>query len=198
MRFAGDYRVYGTTHWINGEVSKDDWSLDDLVNWERIEEQTTTGPNPPSTWAAGHVNRWHTNDSHALRNSHDSNHQHSARVALLIMHLFPDADIQLIKAAPHHDLPEKKTGDMSGETKREIPELANILETAEADWHFANGTVITKDPRLKLCDSIDAILWAWSVDPALMARDDWQRHIQQVLTSAGALGVRDQVKEILG
>jgi hypothetical protein len=153
--------------------------------------------NPPKIWTAGHVARWHTNDCHALRNSNDTNHQHSARVALLLWHFWPDIDARTLLAALMHDLPEKQTGDMSGKTKRENPVLRGCLDFVEYKWHERNGTYASDDPRLKFCDRLDAALWAWSIDPALMGRDDWKKQVDNLLDMAYELGVSDELEVML-
>jgi len=146
----------------------------------------------PATWNAGHVNRWHTNDDHALRNSQDTNHQHSARVALLLLHLWPDAPREAIIAALHHDLPEKYTGDVSRETKQDDVLLAELLHQADKRWHIEHGTQQCPPEwvsELKLCDVLDAVLWAWSVNPDLMARMDWTECREWCIDEAKDLGV---------
>ena len=153
--------------------------------------------NPPNTWTAGHVNRWHTNDCHALRNSQDTNHQHSARVALLLWHFWPDVDAQTLLVALMHDLPEKVTGDVSGETKRINPVVSGALGALEGFWHEQNGTLTNGDPGVKFWDKLAAIIWAWSVDPALMQRNDWQDAVDSLCWMAYELGVYDKLEEIL-
>lgn len=152
---------------------------------------------PPNTWTAGHVNRWHTNDCHALRNSQDTNHQHSARVALLLWHFWPDVDAQTLLVALMHDLPEKVTGDVSGETKRINPVVSGALGALEGFWHEQNGTLTNGDPRVKFCDKLDAIIWAWSIDPTLMQREDWQDAVDNLRVMAYELGVSDKLEAII-
>lgn len=153
--------------------------------------------NPPNVWTAGHVNRWHTNDCHDLRKSNDTNHQHSARVALLLWHFWPDVDAQTLLVALMHDLPEKVTGDVSGWTKRTNPVLRGCLEALEGFWHEQNGTITNGELRVKFCDKLDAVLWACSVDPALMHREDWQGAIDNLRGMAYELGVNDALEVIL-
>lgn len=153
--------------------------------------------NPPNVWTAGHVARWHTNDSHALRNSQDTNHQHSARVALLLWHFWPDVDAKTLLVALMHDLPEKVSGDVSGWTKRHEPVLRGCLGVIERFWHERNGTLTSDDPRVTFCDKLDAVFWAWSVDPSLMQREDWQEAVDNLRAMAVDLGVSDALEEIL-
>lgn len=153
--------------------------------------------NPPNIWTAGHVNRWHTNDCHALRNSQDTNHQHSARVALLLWHFWPDVDAQTLVIALTHDLPEKVTGDVPGVIKSERPVLTSYLEALEAHCHADIGTPYGCDARIKFCDKLDAVLWAWSVDPPLMERDDWQGGIDSLRDMAYELGISDKLEIVI-
>lgn len=69
-------------------------------------------------WHSGHVNRWHNNPSHALRNSMDTTWAHSARVAALVYMIVPRlADVNTILAALFHDAAEVVTGDIPGPAK---------------------------------------------------------------------------------
>lgn len=153
---------------------------------------------PLTIWRAGHVNRWHTNPCHALRNSGDINHAHSARVAQLWRCLDAEFGGDDALVALDHDLWESIIGDMSGETKRSNPDLARMLAAHEAALHLTNGTKGDITPRqaawLKLCDKLDALLWAISVDQGLMDREDWIAQIEDVLTRALDLGVFTEVE----
>lgn len=144
-------------------------------------------------WKAGLVSRWHTNPHHGLRNSGDINHAHSARVAQLWRCLDPEFGGDDALAALDHDLWESVIGDMSGETKRANPDFARVLAAHEAALHMEHGTCGDITPRqatwLKLCDKLDAVLWAISIDPGLMDREDWIAQIEDVLSRSLDLGV---------
>ena len=150
----------------------------------------------PTLWRAGFVNRWHTNDSHALRNSQDINHAHQGRVALLMWELFPDCTRDDLLSCLVHDLPEKATGDMSGEAKRSNPAWAEMLHDAEMQWLIDADAFVPGNPaRRRLCDVLDAYLFARMIDPSLMSRHDWIDQHGRILKMADALGVADKVKE---
>lgn len=156
--------------------------------------------NPPEIWTAGHVNRYHGNDNHSLRNSQDTNHQHSARVGLLLWHLWRDVPRDVLLYALMHDLAEKRTGDMSGEVKRENPLMAELLRQIERQTHDRIGTPVIDGvwaERVDLCDKLDAVLWAGSIDPALMHRHDWQNMIDRVVNRAYELGVGPEIEEMI-
>ena len=152
--------------------------------------------NYPETWTAGFVNRWHTNDSHELRNSQDTNHAHQCRVALLMYALFPDCTRDDLLACLVHDLPEKVTGDVSGEVKRGNPSLAAMLDDMSLEWLDRQGLLFNHHAaRLKLCDLLDAYLFARSINPTIVVADEWRLQRADILLRSRDLGVVDIVKE---
>ena len=156
---------------------------------------------PPTTlWDAGHVNRWHTNECQALRNSHDTTHQHGARVAILLRHMWPDVPADVLFYAVTHDAAEQALGDMPALAKDENPLIAELQRQLEEQWLDRYGVPNIDaewKARVKLCDKLDAILWARSVDPSLMQRDDWKAAMQSALSMADFLGKAHTVKDML-
>ena len=141
-------------------------------------------------WRSLETRRWHHSAEPALRNSGDTVAAHSARVAVLMHILMPNAGEVMLKAAIFHDAPECDLGDMSRMAKRKNVALAMELQELERQWHIDHGT-----PRLphdaimlKLCDSLDAILFAAQHAPWVMRQDDWRDHIAEADRLAWALG----------
>jgi 5'-deoxynucleotidase YfbR-like HD superfamily hydrolase len=110
---------------------------------------------------AGHVRRWHTK-----RSIHSQTvGEHTFGVVAVILHLWPDSRVNLIKAAMWHDVPEIATGDVPAPTKRRYPELYAALQEAEHDFEEEHDlkVTLTIDERnqLKLADWVELVLFAW-------------------------------------
>ncbi len=153
-------------------------------------------------WSSGFVNRWHTHNDARLRNSQDTNDAHSARVAKLYIVLAPlvgqNRRASELGWCILHDVPEKVTGDIAYETKRIHPEIKPYLDDMSAMvWeHFDIGEVIDT-PLGKLCDQLDATLFADMVAPDLLARPDWVAQTVVLLDRAEALGIRRVVSDLV-
>jgi hypothetical protein len=145
-------------------------------------------------WRSGLVNRWHCNPEPRLRNSHDTTAGHQARVADLMAVLFPDCGEAMILAALRHDAPECVTGDM--------PRGCGIkpqIKAAELAWYARMGLPPPPDdPRLRLCDSLDAWLWCQLCAPDLLDDAEWQDHRAEIVALAWRLGVGGQVEGVMG
>ena len=150
-------------------------------------------------WNAGHVNRWHTNPCHALRNSQDTVHAHSARVALILWQLWPDSTREDILAALHHDLGESVTGDVSRMAKREMPSLGRLLDSIETGFANKHGLQqVARWDRIKLADDIDAFMWAASVPGSMVWIDaDWIEFYRDIMSRADGMRVGDKVRDML-
>lgn len=68
-------------------------------------------------WNGGNTRRFHTMHTIML----DTVGHHSYNVACIIMHLRPEADARLLRAALKHDQTEHIVGDMPAPTKRGLP-----------------------------------------------------------------------------
>lgn len=115
------------------------------------------------------VLRWHQNPDPRLRNSGDTICEHQRRVASMCHSLaaaigWPLHDSDLIYAAQHHDEAERVLGDMPGPVKKQFPALAAAYAEAESqvltDMGLTWNLTITEDGMLRLCDRLDAYLWA--------------------------------------
>lgn len=116
------------------------------------------------------VLRWHANADDRLRNSGDTVKMHEIRVASLCMRLcaflgMPLHASDLPRAALNHDEAESIVGDIPGPAKRRFPDLKEAYERAEAEVLAEMGIApfnLNPDEAavLKICDRLDAILWA--------------------------------------
>jgi hypothetical protein len=133
-------------------------------------------------WRSGAVHRWHHSKHHILRTSGDTVAAHSARVAMLVGLLFPAASEDTIMSALLHDAPESAHGDTGRMAKINSPDLKYFLEELSDDWFDEMGIFLTEIhcPAIKICDSLDAILWVASLAPYILQEREWQDHIAEV------------------
>lgn len=156
---------------------------------------------PYRTWLATFVRRWHSDPD--LCHTVDPNGGHSARVALLMLHFFPDLNRGALIGALCHDLGEIRTGDMASPAKKQFSTIADQMRRYQADevrWQgFPNLHLTeTQKEQIELCDKLDAYLWAEKHDRTLMAREDWRACRAKIITKAWALGVGAEVEGVLG
>lgn len=150
-------------------------------------------------WRSGFVNRWHSDDSHALRNSQDTTGGHGYRVALLLKALNPEADAHMVLCALTHDAQEKATCDVPSDMKRD-PELNKILKRLEGKAAEEMGLpFVDEDDEIwiKLCDKLDAYLWVASVDPKVLVTEKWSEIYERIMNMAEQLDVDGPVGELL-
>lgn len=141
------------------------------------------------------VARWHHQTDHRLRNSGDGIQAHQARVAQLLIGIFPDCTKEDIIEALFHDVPESWTGDISYEAKKNDV-IRSAHSWAETDTALRLGIPETCGPKVKLCDGIDAILWANSRAPDILDFKGWPDHIRQVRQNAWRLNVGHSVEGV--
>ena len=157
--------------------------------------------NIKTLWSSGFVNRWHRDPDPRLRNAMDLTAAHSQRVAVLCDQLFPGQRKGHVIAALYHDAPECMTGDVPYNAKRDWPMIAAALERAEQWFNDAHGIDLPwadDHAKVKLCDGLDAIMFAQMVAPDALARDDFKAQIKGVLAAASSLGVKDEVIDLIG
>lgn len=150
-------------------------------------------------WQATFTRRWHRNPH--LADTADPIGAHQGRVALLALTLFPGRHA-LHRAAILHDMGEALTGDVPAEVKEAHPVLKAEMDRIEAlaIEHLGLPPVDLDDREremLRLCDRLDALLWAHHHRPELMSRYDWQQAISDIEKLMWRLGVESSVWPIL-
>lgn len=152
--------------------------------------------NLQAAWEATFTRRWHR---HALlADTNDPIAAHQGRVALLALMLFPTAHA-VHRAALCHDMGEAAVGDVPNPVKNRNPDLKAALDRIEGEAMERMGIPavslddIERD-MLRLCDKLDAILWARHHRPGLMSHPAWQGDVQEVNGLAWRLGVQDKVR----
>ena len=149
---------------------------------------------------AGRCRRWHTHP--VMADYDDRLDAHQGRVARLAMALFP-GDTALILAALIHDDGESIVGDVPNPVKNRLPQVArdalDEMERIGIDrmWGHQPALNLDQGKRLRLCDKLDAIMWAASKAPHLMREPGWQADIIAEVTALAAwCGVSGPVADI--
>lgn len=145
-------------------------------------------------WNAGRVRRWHMNPD--LSGTDDFNDGHSARVARLLLAIWPDTSDRLLRAALMHDDEEFFVGDIAYPAKKKYPrsvgelEVLGQFEVADmwGDTHVSEMGLSTLDKRrLKFADYLDAFMWVRHHKPQLLERNDWREQRQMLIREASEL-----------
>ncbi len=135
-----------------------------------------------AAWRATFTRRWHRHPE--LAETCDPIGGHQGRVALLAMLIFPES-YPVHLAAVLHDMGEVAVGDIPKPVKNANPDLQAVLDRIEAEAMVAMGLpVFDLEPvdalKLRLCDKLDAILWARHHRPELLAEPGWRADIAEV------------------
>lgn len=79
-------------------------------------------------WKGGYTKRYHTQRTLV----EDTVGHHSFNVGCIIMHIWPEARAELLKAALLHDVAEHVMGDMPAPAKRALPDYVDHMNDGEA------------------------------------------------------------------
>lgn len=147
------------------------------------------------------VNRWHSNRSHRLRNSGDTNDAHAARCLRLLVMFFPSVSANAMQAVLFHDVGERVVGDVSYLVKRGNAEVAGALQDLEDSElerfdqvHLLSNTTFM---QLDFVDRLDSYLWVKVHDPDLLQKDEWRFVYEHILSLAETLSIQVDVKSML-
>jgi HD domain len=143
-------------------------------------------------WLATFVRRWHVNPD--LCHTVDPIGGHSARMAILALHFWPDCSRDLLVACLCHDLGESVTGDVPWGAKADN-DLADCLAVIEGKALRKMGMAFSVNERdhrrLKYLDRLDAYLWAKHHAPHVLSRDDWRESLAWLQAEADNLNIKD-------
>lgn len=150
-------------------------------------------------WASGFTRRWHMNPAMSCFDDYVCGHQ--GRCGQLVVSLWPDHSIGLLRAAVTHDAAESRVGDWSRPFKEcggDLVALHAALERAVlAAMGFAQDLTRCDAQRLQLVDYLDAFLFVQLRHPAEAARNGWPEAQAWLLVRAAELGCAAQVRGIL-
>jgi hypothetical protein len=150
-------------------------------------------------WTSGFTRRWHMNP--AMSCFDDYNCSHQGRCAQLVISLFPDHSLALLRAAVTQDAPECRVGDLSRDMKDAGGSLVALHRAYEARVLFAMGfnqsLTLFDAKRLKLVDYLDAFLFVQLRHPAEVNRNGWPESRNVILSEAELLGCFESVNSML-
>lgn len=109
---------------------------------------------------AGEVKRCHT--ERTLREQTIA--QHSWGVATILLHVYPEASAEMLRAALWHDVSERAIGDIPSPVKWETPtlhaELTALEDRINDRWDIMPVLDQYQRATLKFCDAFEFYLWA--------------------------------------
>ncbi|WP_127111960.1 hypothetical protein [Shimia sediminis] len=150
---------------------------------------------PLHLWASGFARRWHMNA--ALSGADDFNCAHQGRCAMLVIVLFPDHSLTLLRAAVTHDAAEFVVGDLSQPFKAVGGGLVADHASLEGDVLTRMGLACDlsefEQRCLKLIDRIDAVLFVQLRAPQEARRNGWPEVQDWCLGEAAQLGCGEAV-----
>jgi hypothetical protein len=143
--------------------------------------------NLTTIFRAGFVRRWHVNPD--LSHTVDRLDGHHGRTARLMLALWPDTSAAALRYALTHDDGESKVGDVPATHKG-----AHVTCDAEdrarfCIWGPDPDLTATDRRRVKLCDRLDAYMWAKHHAPHVMNGDGWPEARRWIMREAEKLGV---------
>lgn len=150
-------------------------------------------------WATGFTRRWHMNPAMSRFDDYICGHQ--GRCAQLVILLFPDHSIELLRAAVTHDAGESRVGDLSRPFKDCGGDLVTLHAALEAKvlkaMGFAQDLSTMNTLRLVLVDHLDAFLFVQLHHPAEADRNGWPEARQSILYAAQLCDCEAAVSDIL-
>lgn len=112
-------------------------------------------------WKAARTRRYHTE---VILGGEQTVADHSWGVAKIVLYLWPNSSMNLVKACLDHDLLEHFVGDSPAPAKWRFPELKAALDNAEKVMAEEHGLTFElseeEHQRLKAADVLEACLFA--------------------------------------
>jgi 5'-deoxynucleotidase YfbR-like HD superfamily hydrolase len=151
-------------------------------------------------YLSGFVARYSQNPQMAWTGQTDGQHQWG--VAVLLMGLFPDSRVDVLREALLHDTGERGACEASYPAKQKHPQMAAAIRLAElqerAEMGVPERTLTTLEwQRVKFCDRLESLLYAKVRAPWALQVDGWPELRALVLRQAVELGVLDQTERMV-
>lgn len=150
-------------------------------------------------WASGFTRRWHMNAAMACFDDYICGHQ--GRCALLVISIYPDHTIELLRAAVTHDAGESRVGDLSRPFKECGGDLVALHAALEyrvlAAMGFAEDLSRLDALRMQFVDYLDAFLFVQLRHPAEAKRNGWPEAHDWLLDQSEYLGCQSAVSSML-
>lgn len=150
-------------------------------------------------WASGFTRRWHMNAAMSCFDDYICGHQ--GRCAQLVISLYPDHTIELLRAAATHDAAESRVGDLSRPFKECGGDLVKLHAALESKVLAAMGLAqdlsLFDALRLQLVDYLDAFLFVQLRHPAEAGRNGWPEARAWLMDQSRLMGCGDAVAAVL-
>ena len=150
-------------------------------------------------WMSGFTRRWHMNPAMSRFDDYVCGHQ--GRCAQLVISMFPDHSLALLRAAVTHDAAEYFVGDLAAPFKAwggEFVEMHADLEHGVLDrMGFAQQLCFKDRDRLGFVDRLDALLFVRLHNPVEAAREGWPEVEAMLREMAQGLGCVDALHGLL-
>lgn len=152
-----------------------------------------------SLWLSGFTRRWHMNPAMSWVDDYVCAHQ--GRCGMLVIALFPDHSIDLLRAAITHDAAESHVGDLSqpfkaaGGVAVELHAHAEgvFLKSMGLEWDLSE----MDQARLKMVDQMDAYLFMVLRSGVSAFSSEWLDIRHAILARAHTLGCDDIVAGLM-
>lgn len=150
-------------------------------------------------WSSGFTRRWHMNAAMSCFEDYICAHQ--GRCGQLVISIFPDHSIELLRAMVTHDAAEFKVGDLSAPFKKVGGNLvawhANLEARILARMGFGFELTDLDERRLKMVDRLDAYLFVSLRRPSEFKRQGWIKARRWLVNEAYGLGCGEVIEELL-
>ena len=155
-------------------------------------------------YRAGRVHRW--SDNPDMADCGDTVEKHRGNVASIIEHLHHSPSVNLLRMALRHDNGEAYPGpgDASAMKKAAMPpDMQAWWEAQEkAAREAIHGPDLPLTPNerdwLKFADRLDSLWQVQQYTPHILTGDGWPKAIEWLKHMASKLGVRANVRDVLG
>jgi hypothetical protein len=165
----------------------------------RTENNQEFGATAFVKWASGFVRRWHVNAVMSRYDDYVCAHQ--GRCGQLVIDIFPDHSLNLLRAAVTHDMGEFVVGDLPAPFKRVggavVQQHAEIECRVRRAYQVDFGLTDDDERRLKFIDGLDAYLFVCLREPREITRSGWPNVRLWLERVAHELGVSAVLSELM-
>ena len=151
------------------------------------------------TYLSGLIQRYHANPHLARFGQTLSQHQWGC--GILLMELYPDCILNLLKAVQTHDAAELHVGDLPYDFKIIHPDIAASHAKVEAEYleKMGHNYDLTADEKkwLKFVDRLECLMFCQHHLPVLLESAEWVNGANNVFERAADLGVYCQTVQVL-
>ena len=145
-----------------------------------------------AVYVSGQVIRYHANP--AMAHLGQTNADHQGRCVQLLFAFHPGPSVALIRAVAHHDVAERRVGDLSSGFKAENPKLATAHGAVEKHWRRIDlgydlelGLTDEDQSWGRLIDRLEAYAFMCLRAPLESRGNDWKKSRAKLLAMASEI-----------